>query len=59
MARKKSRIKKPVKQKIDMTEHAARLRAIPVGPWDTLRKVVIWLAAGILLSALGWLALGR
>jgi hypothetical protein len=59
MARRKSRVKKPVKQELDIAEHAAKLRAIPVGPWDTLRKLIIWLAAGILLSALGWLALGR
>ena len=59
MARKKSPVKKPVKQELDMAEHAARLRAIPLEPWNTLRKVVIWLAAGILLCALGWLALGR
>ena len=59
MARKKSREKKPVRQELDMVEHAARLRALPAGPWDVLKKLVIWLAAGILLSALGWLALGR
>jgi len=59
MARRVCRPKKEVKQELDMAEHASRLRALPGGPWELARSVLIWLAAGIILFALGWLALGR
>lgn len=52
-------VRKPVKQELDLAEHEERLRAIPNPAWDMLRRSMIWLTAGLLLSALGWLALGR
>lgn len=42
-----------------MAEHTSRLRSIPGTPGEMFRQVLIWLAAGILLVALGWLTLGR
>ncbi|MBN1594850.1 hypothetical protein JW933_02885 [candidate division FCPU426 bacterium] len=59
MTKRKRRLKKPFKQELDMVEHASRLRALPGGSWETVRGLFVWLAVGIILSALGWLALGR
>lgn len=59
MAKRVRRPKKPIKQDLDMAEHANRLRSLSGAPGEMLRSVLIWLAAGIILFALGWLALGR
>lgn len=59
MAKRLGRSRKAVKQELDMADHAARLRAIPGNPWEIIRGLIIWLAAGVLLFALVWLALGR
>ncbi|MCD4812070.1 hypothetical protein K8S19_00030 [bacterium] len=59
MATKKRRLRKPVNQELDMADHASRLRSLPANPWEAARGILIWLAAGVVLFALGWLALGR
>lgn len=51
--------KRKIKQDLNMTEHAARLRGIAPNPWDYIRRWFTLLVAGTLLIALGWLALGR
>lgn len=59
MATKKRRLKKPANQELDMTEHSSRLRSLPGNPWEAARGILVWLAAGVILFALGWLALVR
>lgn len=59
MARKKAKAKTEEQLELDMADHASRLRSIPGAPGEMIRQVLIWLAAGILLVALGWLTLGR
>ncbi len=59
MTKQKARRRREVKQELDMAEHATRLRSIPAGTGEFLRQVLIWIAAGVLLFALGWLALVR
>lgn len=59
MAKRRKRVPKDVQQELDLAEHTARLRALPGAPWEMLRTLVVWVAAGILLFALAWLALGR
>ncbi len=59
MARKRNKNKNKAVQELDMTEHANRLRAIPGGLGEMIKTVLIWLAAGVILSALAWLTLGR
>ena len=59
MAKKSRRPQKPLQQELDMVEHAHRMRLLSGTTWDTVKSVLIWLAAGILIFALGWLALGR
>jgi hypothetical protein len=56
---KRVRPKKPIKQELDMAEHANRMRSLSGSPGDMMRGVLVWLAAGIILFALGWLAIGR
>jgi hypothetical protein len=44
---------------LDMADHVSRLKAIPSPSQDVLRQALLWVAAGVLLLALGWLAIGR
>ncbi|MEW6517545.1 MAG: hypothetical protein AB1439_11665 [candidate division FCPU426 bacterium] len=59
MAKRRRQEAKDVQQELDLAEHAARLRALPGTPWEALRTLAVWVAAGILMFALAWLALGR
>jgi len=59
MASRKPKVIKNTKLELDMTDHAFRLRAIPAGSGEALRQALVWVAAGILLVALGWMAIGR
>jgi hypothetical protein len=56
---KDSKTGKEVVQELDMAEHSARLRALPTTNWEVVKKGLVWLVGFILLSALGWLAIGR
>lgn len=51
--------KKKVKQELNMADHTARLRAIPVDSWYYAKRWMVLLTAGAILTALAWLALGR
>jgi hypothetical protein len=53
------RRERDVQLELDMADHLTRLRAIPARPQEFIRQVLLWLAAGVLLVALGWLTLGR
>jgi hypothetical protein len=59
MPKKGPKSNKTIKQDIDMIEHASRLRALPGGTWEAVRRILVWLAAGVILFTLGWLALSR
>jgi hypothetical protein len=59
MASRKPKVIKNTKLELDMAEHSVRLRSIPAGAKEVLRQALVWVAAGILLIALGWMALGR
>ncbi len=59
MGKKKSQPKRKVVQELDLADHTTRLRSIPSGPAEALRQLLVWMAAAILLAALGWMALGR
>lgn len=50
---------KQVQLDLDMADHATRLRAIPSSSQDVVRQTLLWIAAGVLLIALGWMAIGR
>ena len=51
--------KRNLVQELDLADHTDRLRSIPGNPGEALRQILIWIAGGILLVALAWLALGR
>lgn len=59
MASRRPKVIKNTKLELDMVEHSSRLRSIPASPRDMIRQALIWVAAGILLFALGWMAVGK
>jgi hypothetical protein len=59
MAKKHKQPKRKHIQELDLADHTTRLRSIPSGPIEAMRQLLIWVAGGILLFALGWMALGR
>jgi hypothetical protein len=59
MSGRKKRRQKDIQMELDLTEHAYRLKTLPVGNIEWLRQALVWMAGGVILLALGWLALGR
>jgi hypothetical protein len=59
MGQRMKKSSRTTKQALDMADHATRLKSLPGSSWESLRQFLIWIAAGIILIALGWLAIGR
>lgn len=59
MASRKPKVIRNTKLELDLAEHSTRLRTLPAGSRDALRQALVWVAAGILLVALSWMAIGR